>query len=447
MRKHAILLAATLAMAPLGAKAADLVVWWQEGYHDQEDVAVRETIAAFEQGSGKRVELVFYEQEELPEKLKAALEAGRPPDFAFGSPMSRYISEWAFDDRLVDLTDTVGHFSDLFDPDALDWFVLLNRKTGQRRLYALPVGRSTNHVHVWKSLLEQGGFTLEDIPREWAAFWSFWCDRVQPAVRRVTGRDDLWGVGLNMSGKATDTQEQLAQFMAAYDADYVTADGRLVIGDPEIRRRLIEAIDAYTAVYRNGCTPPEAISWDSNCDNNEQFLAQAIVMVTNQSLSIPNALKGERPEDYFKNTTTIEWPLGPNGEAYAIYGEFFGAVVFKDGRNVDTAKEFVRLLVEEGWLAHYLDFAGERFLPPMPKLREGPLWLDPNDRHHMAAVMQIAARPMQYDYATVSGDWRHRLVFRELVWNEAVHRVAAEGISPEQAVDEALVRIKEILSE
>ena len=39
-------------------------------------------------------------------------------------------------------------------------------------------------------------------------------------------------------------------------------------------------------------------------------------------------------------------------------GVFFAAVVFKDGRNVDTAKEFVRFLVAEGWLAHYLDFSG-----------------------------------------------------------------------------------------
>jgi hypothetical protein len=34
-----------------------------------------------------------------------------------------------------------------------------------------------------------------------------------------------------------------------------------------------------------------------------------------------------------------------------------------------------------------------------------------------------------------------------LVLGQAVHRVAAEGISPEQAVDEAIARIKQILSE
>jgi multiple sugar transport system substrate-binding protein len=54
---------------------------------------------------------------------------------------------------------------------------------------------------------------------------------------------------------------------------------------------------------------------------------------------------------------------------------------------------------------------------------------------------------MQHDYATVSGDWRYNLVWQEKVWGEAIHRVAAEGISPEQAVDEAIARIKEILAE
>ncbi len=48
--------------------------------------------------------------------------------------------------------------------------------------------------------------------------------------------------------------------MAAYEADYVTRDGRLVIDDPEIRQRLIKAMDSYTAIYRKGCTPPDSVS-------------------------------------------------------------------------------------------------------------------------------------------------------------------------------------------
>jgi multiple sugar transport system substrate-binding protein len=90
-----VFLAAALIIAPLGAQAADLVVWWEKGFYAQEEEAVRETIAAFEK-DGKQVELVFYSNAELPDALEAALEAGQAPDFAFGFRMVDYLSEWAF---------------------------------------------------------------------------------------------------------------------------------------------------------------------------------------------------------------------------------------------------------------------------------------------------------------------------------------------------------------
>jgi multiple sugar transport system substrate-binding protein len=446
MCSRVLVFALALIMAPPGARAADLVVWWEKGFYRQEDEAVREIIAAFEQGSGKQVELAFYPQRELGPLIEAALEAGQPPDFAFGTLLMDYAGEWALDDRLLGLTDPLGLFSNLFDPEALRWVTLLNAKTGQKSLYGLPMGQYRQYIHVWKSLLERAGFTLDDIPNEWDAFWSFWCDQVQPAVREKLGRDDIWGVGLSMSADSVDTSNQLDRFMAAYEADYVTPDGRLVIDDPEIRGPFIKAIESYTAVYRKGCTPPASATWDPS-GNNQAFHAQAVVMTPNNTLSIVNALKHDRPDDYYQNTVTVEWPLGPRGRAFPDGGGFFAAMGFQDGLNAETAKEFVRFLVAEGWLAHYLDFAGERMLPPMPKLLDAPFWLDPSDPHRMAAVMQASARPLQYDYATVTGDWRHNLAFREELWAKAANRVVTEDISPEQAVDDAIARIKEILSE
>ena len=40
-----------------------------------------------------------------------------------------------------------------------------------------------------------------------------------------------------------------------------------------------------------------------------------------------------------------------------------------------------------------------------------------------------------------------KLALRSTSGGNAIHRVAAEGISPEQAVDEAIARIKQILAE
>jgi multiple sugar transport system substrate-binding protein len=444
MRSRTAVFAATLAMAPLGAEAADLVVWWEKGQYAQEDEAVREIVAAFEQETGKQVELVLV-QEKLLADLVAAVQAGRrTPDFVYtvvGIPQSE---RWAYEGRLVDLSDAVGHFSDLFDRDALERSTLVDGSTGRRGLYLLPLGLASHHVHVWKSLLGRAGFTLADVPKEWDAFWLFWCDRVQPAVRKALDRDEIWGIGLPMSVTSVDTATQFLQFVRAYEANYVTRDGRLVIDDPEVQRRLIKAIDSYTAIFRKGCTPPDSLTWGTY-DNNAQFLAQTIMMTMNATLSIPNALKAERPEDYYENAVTVEWPEGAYGQPLPLETSPNSAVVFKDGGHIATAEEFVRFLIGEGWLAHYLNFSAERMLPAMPKLLDAPFWLDPSDPHRMASAMQLLTQPRSYEYVTVSGDWRHAEA--QYVWSEAVHRVASDGISPEQAVDDAIARIKQILSE
>jgi multiple sugar transport system substrate-binding protein len=252
-------------------------------------------------------------------------------------------------------------------------------------------------------------------------------------------------VGLTMSLDSRDTTNGFWQFVSAYEADYVTRDGRLVIDDPEVRRRLIQAVDSFTVHYRKGCTPPDSVAWE-NSDNNEQFLAQTIVMTVNQTLSIPNTLKATRPEDYYDNAMTIDWPDGAYGQPLPIETSVNVAAVFRRGAHAATAKQFVRFLIQDGWLAHYLNFAGERMLPPMPKLLQAPFWLDPSDPHRMASAMQLLTRPRALDWYSPF-DLRHRNVADEGVWPKAIHRVAADGISPEQAVDEAIARIKEILSE
>ena len=237
---------------------------------------------------------------------------------------------------------------------------LLNGRTGKRALYSLPMGRATNHIHVWTSLLERAGFTLADIPTEWEAFWSFWCDRVQPAVRKAMGRDDIWGAGLPMSVEAGDTHVQVMQFQYAYHAYWTNADGQIAVDDPAIRANLIKALEAYTAVYLTGCTPPDAIDWE-NRSNNDRFVAQTVVMTLNSSLSIPNAIEASRPDDYRRNTATIEWPNDADDQPLAIFGTLYRGAVFRTERPTALGKDFVRFLVEEGWLAALSRFRGRSF--------------------------------------------------------------------------------------
>ena len=253
------LVASALLLAPHGARAADLVVWWEKGFYPQEDAAVREIIAAFEQETGKQVELVRNgrDLDQQTAAVQAAIDAGRPPDFLFGQVASNQIPRWAEEGRLVDLTDTIGALKDLFDADTLELSTLRNGRDGRTALYALPMARDTTHVHVWQSLLKQAGLTLNDIPTGWDAFWSFWCDRAQPAVRKALGRDDIWGTGMAMSAGSVDTRINYTEFQLAYGTPWASSDGRLQVEDPAVRAGMIQALDSYTAIWRKGCTPPE----------------------------------------------------------------------------------------------------------------------------------------------------------------------------------------------
>lgn len=87
MRSAVLVLAAALVMAPLGARAADLVIWWDKGFYEQEDQAVRDMVAAYERRSGASVELILVPQGEFRAKLETALQAGSPPDLARGGPL------------------------------------------------------------------------------------------------------------------------------------------------------------------------------------------------------------------------------------------------------------------------------------------------------------------------------------------------------------------------
>ncbi len=107
----------------------------------------------------------------------------------------------------------------------------------------------------------------------------------------------------------------------------------------------------------------------------------------------------------------------------------------------------MRFLVADGWMAHWLNFAGDRFFPPMPALLEAPFWSDPGNRHRMVSTMQFLNRPRSHSYTAASGEWRHQLVDVEGIWPKAIHRVVTDGLSPEQATDEAIARIKQLLSE
>ena len=71
MRGRTAVLAAALIISPFGAQGADPMMWWQRGFFAREDEAIAEVAAAFEQRTGKHVELVQLKQDEMLDQAPA----------------------------------------------------------------------------------------------------------------------------------------------------------------------------------------------------------------------------------------------------------------------------------------------------------------------------------------------------------------------------------------
>ncbi len=79
MRSRTGVLAAILATAPLGARAADLVLWWDEGFYAEEAEAIRRSLPPSAE-LGKQVELgTLMPEIELPTGSRLRSKSGRPP--------------------------------------------------------------------------------------------------------------------------------------------------------------------------------------------------------------------------------------------------------------------------------------------------------------------------------------------------------------------------------
>jgi ABC-type glycerol-3-phosphate transport system substrate-binding protein len=131
-----VLTFSTLLAVASSARAADLTIWWEEGYYPEEDKAIEAVIADFEEASGKDVELTRYPQQELPGKVASALEAGRPPDLVYSLTIN--YEQLAYDDALAAVADLIEPVKDTYFPAALQAVLLRNGKTGQRAYYGVP---------------------------------------------------------------------------------------------------------------------------------------------------------------------------------------------------------------------------------------------------------------------------------------------------------------------
>jgi multiple sugar transport system substrate-binding protein len=439
------------ATAPAMAQQKTITIWFGKGFYKSEDDALLETIKKFEAKTGIKVELSQYAIQDMIPKTVAALDSGTVPDVAYSDTYDvQAQGKWAFEGKLEDLSDILLPMKSAFAPNTLEAGYLLNGVTNKRSYYGFPLKQQSMHVQIWKDMLEQAGFKESDIPKQWDAYWSFWCDKVQPAIRKATGQR-IFAVGQPMGVESTDSFQSFYTFMDAYNVHLVDDNGKLTVDDPKVRDGLIHALKDYTDTYVRGCTPPSSTTW-KDPDNNVAFHNKTIVMTHNFTISIAAkwlddennpALTPEQraagKKAYEETIITASFPNKPDGGPIKYRSDVKTGLIFANAKNKAEAKQFVAFLMQEDNLRPYVEGALGRWFPVTTASQQSPFWQA--DHHRKAVYAQFTGGTQPFDFTK---NYKFTILNNENAWAKAMNRVVSEKVPVDKAVDELIARIKEV---
>jgi multiple sugar transport system substrate-binding protein len=448
----AALVAAGLVSAGQAMAQEKLTVWWVKGFYKAEDDALFVAIKKFEEkNKGIKVELSQYPIQDMIPKTVAALDSGNPPDVAYADVYDFQVTaKWAYDGKLEDISSVIDPLRAKFEPHALSTTFLLNNAAQKRAYYAFPIKQQTMHIQYWKDMLADAGFKESDIPKDWKGYWSFWCDKVQPASRQKTGLR-TYGIGQPMGVDSSDSFYSFLTFMDAYNVKLVNDSGKLLVDDPAVRQGLIGALTDYTNVYAKGCTPPSSTSW-KDPDNNVAFHNKTTVMTHNATISIAAKwlddmnnpeLKPEQRAIAKKNYTeliaTAGFPNKPDGSKMIYRAAVKTGVIFKDAKNKEAAKKFVAFFLDEANLTPYVEGSLGRWFPVTKNAQQSNFWK--SDPHRLAVYNQFMSGTTPFEFTK---NYKFTVLNNENVWAKAMNRVINEKVPVDKAVDEMIARIKAV---
>lgn len=443
--------AGVLAGAPALAQEK-LTVWWGKGFYKAEDDALYAAIKKFEAKYPKvKIDLSLYAPQEMIPKSVAALDAGNPPDVAYGDVFDFQVTaKWAYDGKLEDVSSIIDPIRAKFEPSALSTTFLYNNATQGRAYYAYPIKQQTMHIQYWKDMLAEAGFKDSDIPTAWKDYWSFWCEKVQPAYRQKSG-NRAFGIGQPLGVDSSDSFYSFLTFMDAYNVKLVNDSGKLLVDDPAVRQGLIGALTDYTAVYGKGCTPPSSTNW-KDPDNNVAFHNRTTILTHNATISIAakwlddsnNATlteqqRAQAKKNYTELIATAGFPNKPDGSKMTYRAAVKTGVIFKDAKNKAMAKTFVAFMLDEANLTPYVEGALGRWFPVTKNAQQSAFWK--GDPHRLAVYNQFMAGTTPFEFTK---NYKFTVLNNENVWAKAANRVLNEKVPVDKAVDEMIARIKAV---
>jgi len=433
--------AATLARPYIANAAATTAeVWWTQGFVPEEDAAIKKIVADYQKASGNTIELSIMPFAPLRQKIVAAVTSGIVPDMFRNSP-DEIPALFAWDDKLVDVTDVVETQKEEYTETALLNTYCYNNVEKKRSFYGAPDVTAALPNHVWRPLVEKAGYKIEDIPKTWDAYYDFFKD-VQKKLRSQ-GVRNVYGLGLNTTTNGNDPNNVFNYFLIAYGGqDIVTKDGKLHLDDPKVREAAIKALTYPATAYKEGFVPPGAINWN-DADDNNAFHAKQIVMDLDGTLSTEVAVLSQGKKDDYDDIVTTGLALSNDGKPVSSQASSPCSLIPKGAKNVAVAKDFVKYLIQPKVVNERLKTGLGRSIPAMPSIVKGdPWWFA--DPHRAAYVEQGLLGPTLPQFWAFNPAYAQ--VQNEHAWSAGWIDIMTGGMTPQAAAEKAFKRVEEIFA-
>ena len=435
----ALAAAGTLARPYIANAAATTAeVWWAQGFVPEEDEAFKQIVADYQKASGNTIDYSIIPFAPERQKIISAVTSGVVPDLFQNNP-GEIIALYAWDDKLVDVTDVVDTQKEEFTETALLSTYCYNSLEKKRSFYGVPYISAVLPNHVWRSLVEKAGYNVEDIPKTWDAYYDFF-KGVQKKLREQ-GVRNVYSLGLQVTTNGADPNALFNYFLIANGGGgIVTKDGRLHLDDPQVKEAVIKALTYPTTAYKEGFVPPSAINWN-DADDNNAFHAKTIVMDLDGTISTEVALYHKKEE--YDDIVTMGLPLGNDGKSVPSQSGVGCGLIPKGAKNVAVAKDFLKYLIQPKVCNEHLKAGLGRWLPAMPAIvKSDPWWFA--DPHRAAYAKQGLIEP------TVPLFWAYNPAYAQVenehAWSVAWTDIMTGGMTPQAAAEKAFKRIEEIFA-
>jgi multiple sugar transport system substrate-binding protein len=415
-------------------------VWWAQGFVPEEDVAIKNVVADYEKASGNTIDLTITPFAPQRQKIVAAVQSGIVPDVFPGNP-NEIAALYAWDDKLTDVSDVIETQREEYTETALLNTFCYNRVTKNRSFYGVPDTTAALPNHVWRPLVEKAGFKIEDIPKTWDAYYSFFKD-VQKNLRKQ-GLRNVYGLGLNVTTNGVDPNNVFNYFVIAYGGqDLVTKDGKLHLDDPQVKEAVTKALTYPTTAYKDGFVPPGAINWN-DADDNNAFHAKQIVMDLDGTISTEVAVLSQGKKEDYDDIVTMGLALSNDGKPVPSHATNGTLLVPKGAKNVEVAKDFLKYIIQPKVNNERLKTGLGRNIPCMPSIvKTDHWWFD--DPHRAAYTTQGLLNP------TVPQFWAFNPAYAQIqnehVWMQGWMDIIQGGMTPQAATEKAFKRVEEIFA-